>query len=291
MGIISPRSTASRPATTSTGPTWVCAASIGWAACSSTAPPSVPWGPSIRASTSPALPSILPRRRAHLQLCDPGRHLCPAVEHRQSHPDRLAVVPEMSGNVGYDLTANIRAYVGYTFLYIDNVARPGTQIDHALNNTQIPFGGTGSTLVGPPVRSSHSTGRFLGPGDQLRPRLEVVRCWNWNRMWRHVANVPPLTASRLSKDTVGNRPGRLGGPASSRAQLAATRSREERAAQRSASPALRCAARSSRLRVAANQDEALAVFRKAGCGNGQRLRSPAGSGWQVSFLAPVGIVW
>jgi len=63
----------------------------------------------------------------------------------------FAVVPELSGNIGYDLTCNIRAYVGYTFLYIDNVARPGTQIDHALNNTQIPFGGTGSTLVGPPV--------------------------------------------------------------------------------------------------------------------------------------------
>jgi len=64
----------------------------------------------------------------------------------------FGVVPEMNGNVGYDITCNIRAYVGYTFLYIDNVARPGTQIDHALNPTQSPgLGGAVGALSGASV--------------------------------------------------------------------------------------------------------------------------------------------
>jgi len=64
----------------------------------------------------------------------------------------FAVVPELNGNDGYDLTRNIRAYVGYTFLYIDNVARPGTQIDHAINPTQsFSVNATGNQLVGAPV--------------------------------------------------------------------------------------------------------------------------------------------
>src|SRR5205823_14007027 len=48
----------------------------------------------------------------------------------------FGVIPELNGNVGYDLTQNIRAYVGYTFLWLDNVVRPGTNIDHAINPTQ-----------------------------------------------------------------------------------------------------------------------------------------------------------
>jgi hypothetical protein len=50
----------------------------------------------------------------------------------------FAVVPEVTANVGYNITYNIRAYLGYSFLYIDNVARPGTQIDHAISTAQSP---------------------------------------------------------------------------------------------------------------------------------------------------------
>ncbi len=71
----------------------------------------------------------------------------------------FAVVPEINCNVGYDLTRNIRAYVGYTFLYIDNVARPGTLIDHSINPSQSP--GLGG-VAGPPIRSA-GAGLLLHP--------------------------------------------------------------------------------------------------------------------------------
>jgi hypothetical protein len=65
--------------------------------------------------------------------------------------DRFALVPELGLNVGYQLTDCVRLFVGYNLLYVSNVARPGEQIDRAVNPTQIPrFGGTGS-LVGPAV--------------------------------------------------------------------------------------------------------------------------------------------
>ena len=63
---------------------------------------------------------------------------------------RFAVVPEVNFNLGYDITRNIRATVGYSFLYLSNVARPGTEIDHAINPTQsFSVANSGNSLVGP----------------------------------------------------------------------------------------------------------------------------------------------
>jgi hypothetical protein len=45
--------------------------------------------------------------------------------------DRFAVVPEATVRLGYALTDNLHASVGYTFLYCSNVVRPGDQIDTA----------------------------------------------------------------------------------------------------------------------------------------------------------------
>src|SRR5262249_15174735 len=39
--------------------------------------------------------------------------------------DQFAVVPEVGINVGYQVTEHLRAFVGYSFLYWSNVARPG----------------------------------------------------------------------------------------------------------------------------------------------------------------------
>jgi hypothetical protein len=57
--------------------------------------------------------------------------------------DPFAVVPEFTFQVGYDVTKNFRVFVGYTFLYISNVARPGSQVDPVLNVSQVvgPFAG------------------------------------------------------------------------------------------------------------------------------------------------------
>lgn len=60
--------------------------------------------------------------------------------------DVFAVVPEATVSVGYNVTDGIRAYVGYTFLYISDVSRAGNQIDTVVNSTQIPPG----VLVGAP---------------------------------------------------------------------------------------------------------------------------------------------
>jgi hypothetical protein len=62
--------------------------------------------------------------------------------------DRFAVAPEMTLNFGYQVTDCLRLFVGYNFLYVSSVVRPGEQIDRAVNPTQIPrLGGTG--LMGP----------------------------------------------------------------------------------------------------------------------------------------------
>jgi hypothetical protein len=52
--------------------------------------------------------------------------------------DHFAVVPEVGINFGYQVTDNVRAFVGYNFLYVSSVIRPGDQVDRVLDITQIP---------------------------------------------------------------------------------------------------------------------------------------------------------
>ena len=47
--------------------------------------------------------------------------------------DRFAVLPEFGFDVGYQLTSRWRSFIGYNFLYISDVARPGNQIDGGVN--------------------------------------------------------------------------------------------------------------------------------------------------------------
>jgi hypothetical protein len=63
--------------------------------------------------------------------------------------DQFSVVPEATLNVGYQLTAHVRASVGYTFLYWSNVARPGDQIDRSINPTLLPTTPNLGPAVGP----------------------------------------------------------------------------------------------------------------------------------------------
>ncbi|MCS6851393.1 MAG: BBP7 family outer membrane beta-barrel protein [Gemmataceae bacterium] len=57
----------------------------------------------------------------------------------------FAVVPEIGLNLGFEVFPGLRLFSGYTLIYWSSVARPGDQIDWAVNPTQIPPG----TLVGP----------------------------------------------------------------------------------------------------------------------------------------------
>lgn len=54
--------------------------------------------------------------------------------------NEFAVIPELGINLGYDVTPNLRATLGYSFIYWSRVARPGDQIDTNLNLTQLPPG-------------------------------------------------------------------------------------------------------------------------------------------------------
>lgn len=63
--------------------------------------------------------------------------------------NQFAVVPEVGMNVGVQLTNSVRGYVGYTFLYWSDVARPGDQVSLALNPAQLPPAAPG--VGGPPI--------------------------------------------------------------------------------------------------------------------------------------------
>jgi hypothetical protein len=49
--------------------------------------------------------------------------------------DHFAVVPEVGVKVGYQITDNLSAYVGYSVLYMSNVVRPGEQVDLVVDKT------------------------------------------------------------------------------------------------------------------------------------------------------------
>ena len=58
----------------------------------------------------------------------------------------FSVLPEFQANLGYHVDANLRLLVGYTFLYLGDVVRPGDTIDPAVNGTLldplVPFSGS-----------------------------------------------------------------------------------------------------------------------------------------------------
>jgi hypothetical protein len=63
--------------------------------------------------------------------------------------DVFAVVPELTLNVGYDLTSWASVFLGYTFLYVNDVVRPANQLDRRINPTgSVLLNGPGTTLQG-----------------------------------------------------------------------------------------------------------------------------------------------
>jgi hypothetical protein len=73
--------------------------------------------------------------------------------------DSFGVVPEIGGNLGFQFTQHIRGFVGYSFLYWTNVARPGDQVDTVINVNQVPTSVTFGAAGGParPAFLFHST--------------------------------------------------------------------------------------------------------------------------------------
>jgi hypothetical protein len=75
---------------------------------------------------------------------------------------RIAVVPEVDFKVGYRITPNVSAYIGYDFLYISSVVRPGEQTALATVNTPVTVaGGTNQITVNQPTFLFHGTDVWL----------------------------------------------------------------------------------------------------------------------------------
>jgi hypothetical protein len=67
--------------------------------------------------------------------------------------DWFSVAPQVGVQLGYHVTQNIRAHVGYDFLYINSVVRPGEQIALRVNPSFVPTSpafGTGSRQLAEP---------------------------------------------------------------------------------------------------------------------------------------------
>jgi hypothetical protein len=86
--------------------------------------------------------------------------------------NQFSVVPQIGLKVGYNVTDNVRLFVGYDFLYWSNVLRPGDQIDTTLNSSQIPnFGAVPpSNVVRPvvPFRTSPFYAHGITAGVEVR---------------------------------------------------------------------------------------------------------------------------
>jgi hypothetical protein len=80
----------------------------------------------------------------------PGGYFALPTNSGEHSRSTFTVVPEFAVNVGYRLTPQATVYVGYSFLYLNNVARPGEQLNRNINPTQsVAYGNDPpATLVG-----------------------------------------------------------------------------------------------------------------------------------------------
>ncbi len=103
---------------------------------------------------------------------------------------QFGVIPEVQLRVGYQVLTNLRASVGYDFVYWNQVVRPGNQIDRNINPTQT----LGGTLAGQtaPTFSVQPFG-FLGAGRDLRPGTALLTIAWMQEM--------PVLVWRLRKNT------------------------------------------------------------------------------------------
>ena len=56
---------------------------------------------------------------------------------RYNH-DEFVIIPEANVNLGLNITRGLTGFIGYNFLYIDNVVRPGTQLNPIVNTATVP---------------------------------------------------------------------------------------------------------------------------------------------------------
>jgi hypothetical protein len=81
----------------------------------------------------------------------PGGLLALASNSVHTSRDVFSFIPEGNVNVGYQFGKHVRVYAGYTFIYWDDVLRPGQQLDRTVNPTQIPTSLAFGPIVGTPA--------------------------------------------------------------------------------------------------------------------------------------------
>jgi hypothetical protein len=74
---------------------------------------------------------------------------------------KFAFMPEVAVNLGYRVTNFITMFVGYDFLYINNVLRPGQQVDTTVNPSLIPFSGLPAGGSQRPMFPNHGESYWL----------------------------------------------------------------------------------------------------------------------------------
>ncbi len=94
----------------------------------------------------------------------PGAYLAQPTNIGTQNHSQFAVVPEVNLNFGVRLSPWASIVVGYSFLYVSSVARPGDQIDRVINPAQAP------------AISGNFSGNFTGPA---RPVLNVQSTDFW----------------------------------------------------------------------------------------------------------------
>ncbi|MBA4065788.1 MAG: hypothetical protein C0501_19135 [Isosphaera sp.] len=81
--------------------------------------------------------------------------------------DEFTVIPEVNLNIGVNVTRGFRMFLGYNFLHVENVIRPGNELNPVINPAVVPF----NTAFGLPVGTP-------GPGP----------AFNNSSYWVHAAN-------------------------------------------------------------------------------------------------------
>lgn len=91
-----------------------------------------------------------------LGITAPGGFLAQPSNMGTFDRNRLAFIPEGGIKVGFQATQHCRLFVGYSFLYLSDVVRPGDQIDTRVDLRQVPFvsipnGGVVPQMLMPPA--------------------------------------------------------------------------------------------------------------------------------------------
>lgn len=63
--------------------------------------------------------------------------------------NQFVVMPEFTFQVGMQVTSHLRLFAGYDWLYINDVVRPGNQINPVINQRYVPSSPAYGTLAGP----------------------------------------------------------------------------------------------------------------------------------------------